>query len=147
MTRTTVTRTIHAPADVVFRAVSDVANLPSTVPCIVSTELLSETTSGVGTRFRETRDMNGKHHTTDLDVTEYVENERVRMVADSHGTIWDTVFTVRPSGGGTNLEIAMDARAHMLVPRLLNPFMKGLFKKGLDKHIDAVKAYCEQASG
>lgn len=24
-------------------------------------------------------------------ITEFVENDRVRMVADSHGTIWDAV--------------------------------------------------------
>ena len=28
--------------------------------------------------------------------------------------------------------------------RLMNPIMKGLFKKGLEKHVDALKAYCER---
>lgn len=144
MTRTTVTRSIDAAPEIVFRAVADVPHLPETVPDIVSVDLLSDVVSGVGTRFRETRLMHGREARTDLEVTEYVENERVRMVADSHGTTWDTLFTVRPAGARTDLEIRMDAKAHALLPRLMNPLMKGLIRKGLEKHADAVKDYCER---
>ena len=30
------------------------------------------------------------------------------------------------------------------MPRIMNRFMKGLFKKGLEKHVEAVKAYSER---
>jgi uncharacterized protein YndB with AHSA1/START domain len=146
MTSVTVQRTIHAPAELVFRAVSDIENLPSAVPAIVRVELLSDRTSGVGARFRETRRMKGKETTTELEVTEYVENQRVRMVADSHGTVWDSVFAVEPAGGATRLTITMHARAQKLLPRLLNPLFKGLFRKGLGEHLDAVKRYCESSA-
>ena len=144
MSSTTVTRTIDAPQELVFAAVSEVENLPRVVPDIVGIEILGDSDSGVGTRFRETRLMSGKEAVTELEVTEFVENERVRMIADSHGTIWDSVFTVRREAAGTELELRMDANAQKLVPRLLNPVLKGLFKKGLDKHMDAVKDYCER---
>ena len=62
---------------------------------------LSEVRTGVGTRFRETRLMHGKERSTELEVTEYVENERVRMVADTDGTVWDSVFVVSPVEGKT----------------------------------------------
>ncbi len=88
--------------------------------------------------------MNGKESTTELEVTDFMENERVRMVADSHGTIWDSVFTVKPAGKHTELALTMDAKAHKTLPKFLNPLMKGLIKKGLEKHMDAVKAFCEQ---
>lgn len=84
---------------------------------------------------------------TELDVTEYVENERIRMVADSHGTVWDTVFTVEPVDGKTRLRIAMDARPHKLLPKLLNPLMQGMFRKGMAKHLEVVAAWCETAAG
>ena len=143
MTRTIVSRTVDAPLDVVFKAVSDIGNLPSTVPDIVKVEFLSDVISGVGTRFRETRLMNGKESTTELEVTEFIDNEHVRMVADSHGTVWDSVFTVKATGGRTELVLSMDAKARKLLPKLMNPLINGLIKKGLDKHMDAVKAYCE----
>ena len=75
-------------------------------------EFLSDTHTGVGTRFRETRVMKGKEQPTELEITEYIENERVRMVADSHGTVWDTVFSVALYGDGTRLTMVMDARAY-----------------------------------
>ena len=139
----TVQRTIRAPAELVFRAVSDVRGLPGTVPAIVRVELLSERTSGVGTRFRETRRMKGKETTTELEIVEYVENRRVRMVADSHGTRWDSLFAVEPADGATRLTLTMEARARKLLPKLLNPLFKGLFRRGLGEHLDAVKRYCE----
>lgn len=148
MTRVTVSRTIAASPETIFRAISDIPNLPDTVPDIVRVEMLSETSAGVGTRFRETRVMNGKESVTELEVTEYRAGERVRMVADSHGTVWDSVFTVKPTGEAAEraeLTITMDARAHKLLPRLLNPVFKGLYRKGLLRHVDAVKAYCEHA--
>lgn len=144
MTQVRVSRVIQAPPDIVFRMVSDFENLPNTNPDITKIEFLGDKRSGVGTRIRETRVMNGKEHQTDLEVTEFEANRGMRMVADSHGTIWDTVFRVEPVGGGAELELAMDARGHKLFARIMNRLLKGLFRKGMAKHLDHVKAYCEQ---
>ena len=147
MTRITATRSINAPIDVVFKAVADIDNLPKTSKEIVKIEFLTDQKSGIGTRFRETRLMNGKKEmVTELEVTEYVENDRTRMVADSHGTIWDTLFSVKEVDGETELTLAMDAKPHKFLPKLMNPLMKGVFRKGIEKHMDVVKSYCEDAS-
>jgi uncharacterized protein YndB with AHSA1/START domain len=146
MTRITVSKTIAAPTDFVFRTVSDIENLPNTVGDVQSVEFLSERQSGVGTRFRETRMHKGKSMVTELEVTEYAENDHVRMVADSHGTVWDSLFTVRPAGELVELTITMDARPHKLLPKLITPLFKGMFRRGMEKHMDAVKAYCEGAA-
>lgn len=143
MTTVTVSRTINASPDVVFQVVSDIPNLPETNPDIVSIEFFTESQTGLGTRFRETRRMGKKQMDTDLEITKYVENDHVRMVTDSHGTVWDTLFTVRPNGDQTDLTLVMDARPHKMLPRILNPLMKGMFRKGIEKHLDVVKAYCE----
>ena len=134
--------------DRVFKTVSDINNFSQAVPHIVSAEILSDTKSGLGTRFKETRLMKDKESTTELEITEleiteFVENDRVRMVADSHGTIWDTVFTVKPAGEGTDLELTMDARAYKLLPKIMNPLIKGMIRKAVERDMDAVKAYCE----
>ena len=81
MSRITVTRTIDAPIDLVFQTVADERRLSQALPHIVKVEFLSDVKAGVGTRFRETRLMNGKEATTELEVTEFVENERVRLVS------------------------------------------------------------------
>lgn len=147
MTRVTVTRTIQAPVARVFSAIADISDLPATNPDVVKVEFLTERHDGVGTRFRETRLMNGRENHTELEITELVADSHARMVADSHGTIWDTTFTVRPAGQATELEIRMDARPHTLMTRIMTPLFKGMFRKGIEKHIDAVRAYCEQPGG
>lgn len=140
----TVTRYIEAPSEDVFTTIADVRNFAKAVPDILKIEMLSDTTDGVGTRFRETRMMRGKEATTELEVTEYDENERIRFVADEGGTIWDSVFTVTPERGGTELELSMDARPHKLLARLITPLIKPMLTKAVAKDLDAVKIYCEQ---
>ncbi len=144
MATTTVSRIIRAPIERVFDTVAHIESFSKALPHIVNVEILSEQRSGVGTRFRETRLMGKKEATTELEVTEYVENERIRLVTDTHGTVWDTVFTVAPAEGGIELKMVMDARAHKLLPKLLNPLFKGMIAKFIEKDMDAVKSYCEQ---
>ena len=79
----------------------------------------------------------------ELEVTEYVENDRVRIVADTHGSVWDSVFTVSPVEGGTRLDLVMEATARDIKAKMANTLMKGMLQKALEQDLDAVKAYCE----
>ena len=144
MAQISISRRINAPADLVFQTVADIHNFSKAVPHIVSAEILSDVKSGVGTRFRETRRIDGKEATTELEVTEFVENDRVRIVSDTRGTIWDTVFTVRSADGQTDLNMTMDAKAHKLLPKLMNPLIMKMIRKAIEGDMDAVKAYCEK---
>ncbi len=137
------TRHIHARIESVFQTIADVRNFAKAVPHITNIEFLTEQQYGVGTKFRETRDMNGKPATVDLEVTEYIENERVRIVSDAGGTVWDTVFTVRQAAESVAMHMVMEARAHKLMARLINPLIRGMVAKAVEADMDAVKAYCE----
>ena len=145
MTRTAIGRTIDAAPEAVFSTVSDISNFSEAVPHLVRVEFLTDQRVGVGARFRETRVMRGREATTELEVTEFVANERVRMVSDQGGTIWDTVFTVTPlgDGGGTRLDMVMDARPYRIMSRLMVTLIKGVVTKAIAADMDAVKAYCE----
>lgn len=144
MTPILVDRLVDAPADRVFKTVADITWFSQAVPRIVKVDFLSDTKTGIGTRFRETRLMNGKPAITELEVTEYKQNERVRIVADSHGTVWDTLFIVSPESARTKLTLAMEARAHKLLPSLINPLIRGAIKKAVEQDMDSVKAFCER---
>jgi len=61
-------------------------------------------------------------------------------------TVFDTVFTTREVDGQAELTMVMEANAHKLLPRLLNPLIKGMIQKLIEKDMDAVKAYCEARS-
>jgi len=81
---------------------------------------------------------------SELEVTEQVENESARFVTDVGGTVWDTLFTFRPVGDKTELVIQLDARAYKLLPKIMIPLIvKGMVRKGMEKHIISLGAYCE----
>lgn len=144
MTQIVITRTIAAPPDRVFRTVADIRNYANAVPSITDVDILTEQETGVGTRFREARWMKNREVATELEVTEYVENERVRLIADSHGAVWDSIFTVRAKDGGTELVLTMESRASGVIPRILNWLMSGMYRKALSQEMDAVKTFCEE---
>jgi uncharacterized protein YndB with AHSA1/START domain len=143
MAQIVVSRSIAAPVEKVFDTVAHIDRFSKVIEHIIRVEYVTEQKRGVGTRFRETRRMNGQEHTVELEVTEYVENKRVRVVSDMQGTVWDTLFTVSPSGQGTTLTMTMDARAYKLMAKLINPLIKGMVRKGIEKDLDAVKQFCE----
>jgi len=135
---------IGAPADAVFAAITDLAALPDTIPNVVAVEFLTEQRTGAGTRFKETRLMNGKEHVTELEVVEQDDAARTaRMVSDMHGTVWDTRIQVSPADGGSLAEFAMDCRGKGVVQKVMNVLMQGMFRKGMQAHLDAFKTACE----
>ena len=146
--QTKVGLTIDAPPRVVFETVSDISNFSRAVPHIQRVEFLTDRKKGAGTRFRETRLMRGREATSELEITEFVENERVRFESDAGGAIWDSLFTVAPAatGAGTRLELHMEARPYTLVSRLLGPLMKRLVGKAVAQDMEAVREYCEEAA-
>jgi ribosome-associated toxin RatA of RatAB toxin-antitoxin module len=146
MSPITVTRVIQASPELVFQTISDITNYSQAIPHIKNVEFLSETRSGVGTRFRETRIMNGKQLTTELEVTEYAENDRIRLISDAGGTVWDSLFTVTARGsGGTRLEMKMDARSYKFLAKLLTPLIQPIVQRGVENDMDMVKAFCERS--
>lgn len=143
MRRVMLTRDILAPADAVFRALTDIDVFAQKNPDIIKVDLLSDRKTGVGARFREHRRMGAREAATELECTDYVENESVRFVADQGGAVWDSVFTLKPSGRGTTLTLEMEARPHSVMAKLATPMMMGMVSKAVARDMDAVKTYCE----
>ncbi len=143
MTRTTVTKTIAAPIDRVFDTIANVESFARAIPPIVSIDFLSESQSGVGTRFRETRVTSGRRATTDVEITECVANDRIRMVTDSHGSIWETLFALQEVPEGTQLTLTMTAKAHQFLAKLMNPMVMPMIHGHIETDLDSVKQYCE----
>ena len=136
-------RMIEAPAGRVFSVLSSVEEFKNAVPGIQSVEFLSEQTSGTGTRFRETRIMNGREASTILEVGQFVEDDRIQMVSLAGGTEWDTLFTVSSEGGPTRMTMCMKARPLNLLSALMVPLILPMVSKAVEGDMDAVKTYCE----
>lgn len=144
-----VQRTMICSSQRAFQAVTDFEVMPRISADILRFDFVDDPPMHLNMRFSETRKMGKGELVTHLQVTEYNKDApepHARMVADTHGTIWDTAFDVTPSekDGDVVLVIAMHARAHELMPKLLNPIMQVLFRFGLNSHIDQVKVWCEK---
>ncbi|MCK5944178.1 MAG: SRPBCC family protein [Planctomycetes bacterium] len=139
-------RQIAAPAEKVFDVVAHVDNFRNAVPDIVRIEYVTETHKGVGTRFKETRRMGKREATVELEVTEYEPHQRVRIVSDAGGTVWDTTFRVTANGDGAELTMVMDDKPYKLLAKLFTPLIRPMVRKAVAKDMDAVKAYCEGSS-
>ena len=74
MSQTFVSLDINAPVEAVFAALANIETFPDRAEAIAAVEFLSDQKHGVGTRFRETRIMNGREAVAELEVTEQVEN-------------------------------------------------------------------------
>ena len=145
MGQTSVSRRIRASQQSVFEAISRAENIAAIVADITHVEFLSEQMFGLGTRFIETRSMGKREAKTTLEVTEFVPDQRVRYVADTGGTIWDTIYRVVPVGQEeVELSLVMEARAYKLMAKLVNPLIKGMIARVIEKDMDAVKAHCEK---
>lgn len=134
-------RVLDAAPDQVFAVLSDPNVQAEVIPCVVSSEVIDGTTPGAGMRFRETRKMGKREMTMTFEVTEWASPHRLRIECNEHGTIWDSSFDIAEHPGGTELKISMDARAQSLLPRMLNPIMKPMFRRGLVQHLDALEAH------
>lgn len=142
--RWTSVRTIKATPDRVFGAVADPEEFNKAIPGGLAVEYLTTRRSGVGTRFRATRLSKGKPMAFDQEVTEFVPGQRMRMVNQTHGTLWDSAFTVQSDGGATVLNLTMDAKTDGLLARVMTRLIAPIVQKALDKDMDAVKVYCER---
>lgn len=141
-----VSRSIAAPLERVFQTVSDVRNFRNAVPHITKVEFLTDQQVGVGTRFRETRVTKGREQTVELEVAEYIDNDRVRMISDAGGTVWDTLFTVSEDSANVTLEMQMDIKPHKFLARIMMPLIRGMVAKAVESDMDAVKVFCESES-
>ena len=84
---------------------------------------------------------------TELEVTEHVQNDRIRLLADDHhGTVWDTLFTVVDADdGSTILTMTMDATSKTWLARIMVFLVAGMVRKAVERDMDGVKAFCEGA--
>lgn len=144
MGRIETSRRIAASAARVFEVIAHVENFREAVPEIVSVEFTTDTTRGAGTRFRETRRMGKREATVALEVVEYEPNERVRVVSDAGGTIWDTTFRVAAVAEGAVLAMEMEDRPHKLLARLLTPLIRPMVRRAVERDMDAVRRFCER---
>ena len=139
----TTKRIIEAPVKKVFDCVAHIEQYRKAQPHIIDVEFLTEQRVGTGTKFRETRMMHGKQQLTELEVTQYVPDEKVRMVNVTNGTTWDTLWTFRQLENGTKMDFCMQASTQSRIAKFALMLLKPFISYAVTTDLDRLKQYCE----
>lgn len=138
---------VNAPAKHIFGVMTDISNSPDNISGIKNVDMLSDGPIGVGTRWKETRVMFGKESTEEMWITEFVENERYMVEAESCGAKYKTLFKFdHVDNYTTDVSMEMNVTPVTFAAKLMAPlsyFMKGVVVKAIKKDLEDASAVCE----
>lgn len=133
---------IAKPPKAVFDLVSNPAEGSKFVDNIKESKKLTSGPIGVGTRFRETRIMNGKEASTDLLVSAYEPHTHVGISTEVEGIKVSYHYHLSAEAGGTRIRWVCELEAGGLRKMML-PMVAGIMKKEDGDHLQKLKAHLE----
>jgi hypothetical protein len=146
MARFSVAKYVDAPPSLVFSFFTDFERAPERVTEITRLEVLTPGPIGVGTRFRESRRLDG-HEVTEMEVTAFEPSRHYDLRSRSGGTEYRSSFRFLPEGPGTRVEVDVESAPLSLGARLVAPFTRSLgnaFKQAVVQDVDDLKRRAEQ---
>jgi len=138
--------TIAKPKEEVFSFAANMDNSTNVMPNVVNIEKLTEGPVGVGTKYRETRDIRGKQASSVIEVVEYQPDERYSVESTMEGlqTIYHYWFT--EEGGETKIRFECEINTSTLKMKLVKPVFKRIMKKEDGDHLQHMKKAIEQSN-
>lgn len=127
----------HAP-ETVFHFSLDPANAPKVVAGVTKLEQLTPGKVGVGTRFRETRVVNGKEAAAEMMLTVYNPPHNYAMSAEVKGITVTYNYQFVPENGGTRITLVCNVAASGL-RKLFTPIVAAVMKKEDGTHLQNLK--------
>lgn len=126
----------------VFDFITASENAPKVTSSVVSMVKLTEGPVRVGTRYRETRLMNGKEHSTELEVAAYEPDQRYAMKNLTEGIETIYHYSFKPEKEGTRIELVCEVKATGL-KKLMVPVVASILKKEDGDHLQRLKQAME----
>ena len=111
----------EASPEAAFETMLDVAHWPQFISGISSVEMLTPGPVGVGSRFRETRQMYGRSASEDMTIAEIDAPRSIVLTAEAHGARYRVENRFEPSGSGTRVTVEFAATPMTLLARLAAP--------------------------
>ena len=151
--KTTLTQHIKAPADSVWKVVSDIPGSAATLSGVDSIQMLTDGPYAVGTRWKETRTMLGRPETVEMWVSqsEAPLNGRggTTVKAVQGGADYTSRFALAERDGGTDLTLTFGAavikptRLSRIMLAVFGPLGMRITRKALAKDLADIAAKAE----
>jgi carbon monoxide dehydrogenase subunit G len=126
----------------IFQFLTDPCNAPRISPNIQSLEQITSGPIGMGTRFRETRIMNGKPAQAELEIVEYAPPRAYAMRNTTDGIETVYRYTLTRAGSATEVQLAATVNAGGL-KKLMAPIVLNILKKEDGDHLKRLKKLLE----
>lgn len=140
---------INATPEDVFEVVSDVEKSPDRLHGYEKVELLTDGPVRVGTKWRETRNMSGKHSVQEWEMTAFDSPKRFSAYCDAEGYDVEWTMGVEAVGDVSRLTLNMTTKPRTFIGKLLTPvelLMASMCKGIVRRDLESTKAYIEQRS-
>lgn len=126
----------------VFDFITASENAPKITSSIVSMVKLTGGIVGLGTRYRETRLMNGKEHSTELEVVAYESSQQYAMKNSTEGVETVYHYTFKPEKDGTRVNLVCEIKANG-IKKLMIPLVASILKKEDGDHLQRLNQAME----
>lgn len=126
----------------VFDFITASDSAPKVVPSVKSMVKLTEGPVRVGTRYRETRLMNGKEQHAELEVVAYEPDQKYAMKNFTEGIETVYSYTFHPEADGTRVDLVCEVKAGGL-KKLMLPLVASILKKEDGDHLQRLKRALE----
>ncbi|MBV7328239.1 SRPBCC family protein [Chloroflexi bacterium TSY] len=143
MAEFTKTEWIAARPNDVFNFILDPANASKVMPDVKSNQKLTDGPVGLGTRFRETRLMNGQETTYEIDVTRFDPPQHYSATSSQSGITTTFHYNLKPENDGTRIDLKAEVSGNGL-KKLMVPMVIGFMKKHDGDHLQNLKSAVEK---
>lgn len=104
---------------------------------------LTEGPPCVGTRYRETRLMNGKEQQAELEIVEFEPTQKYAMQNVTSGIETVYRYNFQPERDGTRIDLVCEVKAKG-IKKLMLPLVVSILKKEDGDHLQRVKKVLEE---
>lgn len=134
---------VARPPREVFDFIANSENASKIVHSVTSMVKLTEGPPRVGTRYRETRLMNGREQHAELEVVEFEPTRKyaVQNVTSGIETVYR--YNIQPERDGTRIDLVCEIKAKG-IKKLLLPLVAAILKKEDGDHLQRVKKVMEE---
>ncbi|MEZ4729778.1 MAG: SRPBCC family protein [Caldilineaceae bacterium] len=137
------TEWIAASPEEVFAFIGDVNHFAEVMSNVVRSAQITAGPVGLGTRFRETRLIQGREATAEIEVTGYEPPRRYAATSVANGITVTYHYTFTPEKAGTRVTLHAEATAGGL-KKLVLPLVISFMKREDGDHLQQLKAAVER---
>ncbi len=134
---------VARPPKEVFDFITASENAPKIVQSVTSMVKLTEGPVRVGTRYRETRLMNGKEQQAELEIVEFEPTQKYAMQNVTSGIETVYRYKIQPERDGTRIDLVCEVKAKG-IKKLMLPLVVSILKKEDGDHLQRVKKALEE---